>query len=494
MQSDTFDSVLADGLPRAYWLRSPTYKNNWGHMTMRTSQAARVAALLLPTVQKKGLLSIAAITLAIASSCAVADPIPDGWQASGIKPIGYSDRGGRRGGIKLAVKKAGERWYLYKATGNGIAIVDVTDPTDPKYLSFIDGPKGTSAGQITLNGNLLLLGLSRPITADESAGRADGWTTLQNADSGPQSFEESVLLYDISDPVKPVPLSKWSTGSQGTHRNGYPGGKYAFLSSTVPGYRGFILVILDVSDPKNPKEAGRWAYPGSKEGEESQGVTPSYHGVAFVSPDGKMLTLGYTPAVINLDITDIAHPKMIGEVKIIPPFINTLTQAIHTVVPFWDRKLVFFSGEPMKRNCTEPQTPIGFIDNSDPTRPFLKSLFPTPLPPAGAPYKSFCDKPGRFGPHNTVTEIYNPDVMTPVDTMYVAWFTAGLRAFDIRDARDVKETGWFLPPNPPTPIVAQGGTLDANATQDVLQDTRGNIFVADSAWGVWIVRDEIVKK
>nr|WP_315594201.1 hypothetical protein [uncultured Cupriavidus sp.] len=428
--------------------------------------------------------------LALGCASANADPIPSGWQASGLKPIGYTDMGGRRGlGIKLAIKRVGDRWYLYKG-GRGIEIVDVTDPANPKFLKVVPGPAGTAASQVTLSGNLLILGLSRPISSEESSGHADGWTTVQETAPKDKPFEESVQLFDISDPENPKPLSKWSAGAQGSHRNGYPGGKYAFLSTTVPGYRGFILVILDVSDPAHPKEAGRWAYPGAKAGEAPGAVAPSYHGPAFVSPDGKMLTLGYTPSVVNLDISDIAHPKMIGEVRIIPPFVNTLTQSIHTAIPLWDRKLVYFSGEPMRRNCTEAMTPVGFIDNSDPTHPFLKSLFPTPVPPPGAKYKSFCDKPGRFGPHNTVTELYNPDVMTPKDTMYVAWFTAGLRAFDISDPRDVRERGWFLPPDPPTPVTSQGGTLTSNATQDVLQDARGNIYVTDSAWGIWVLRDE----
>ena len=443
---------------------------------------------------KKAFSRIGAALLAMLTTAASADPIPSGWQASGLKPIGYTDLGGMRSGQKLAIKHSNDgRWYLYKA-GSGIQIVDVTNPSDPKFLKALPGPKGTTTGQITLNGNLLILGLSRPISDEESSGRADGWTTLQKLSPPDKSFQEAVQLFDISDPVNPRLLSKWSSGAQGSHRNGYPGGKYAFLSTTVPGYRGFILLILDVSDPVNPKEAGRWAYPGSKEEETPGEATSSFHGPAFVSPDGKMLTLGYTPSVINLDITDISKPKLIGEVKLIPPFPNTATQSVHSVIPLWDRHLIYFSGEPMKRNCNEPQTPIGFIDNSDPKRPYLKSLFPTPLPPPGAPYKSFCDKPGRFGPHNSVTEIYSPDVMTPRDTMYVAWFTAGLRAFDIRDPRDVKESGWFLPPNPPKPVVTHGGTLASNATQDVLQDSRGNIFVSDSAWGIWVLRDEISAK
>jgi hypothetical protein len=443
---------------------------------------------------RQSLLGIVATTAALLTSLAPApasaDPIPPGWQASGLKPVGYTDLGGRRGGIKLAIKHVGDRWILYKG-GNGIEIIDVTRPEDPKFIKVVPGPKGTAASQITLHGNLLVLGLSRPITPEESSGRADGWTTMQAEAPADKPFEETVALYDISDPLNPKMVSKWASGAQGSHRNGYPGGRYAFLSTTVPGYRGFILLILDVSDPKNPKEAGRWAYPGSREGEKPGEITPSYHGPAFVSPDGKMLTLGYTPSVVNLDISDIRNPKLIGEVKLIPPMPNTLTQSIHTTVPLWDRKLIYFSGEPMKRNCTEPMSYVGFIDNADPSKPFLKSLFPTPLPPPGAPYKSFCDKAGRFGPHNTVTEIYNPDVMTPKDTMYVTWFSAGLRAFDISDPRDVRETGWFLPPDPPNPVAAQGGVLAGAATQEVLQDTRGYLYVIDSGWGIWVLRDEI---
>jgi hypothetical protein len=433
---------------------------------------------------------VALFALALFAAAAFADPIPPGWQASGLLPIGYTDLNGRRGGIKLAIKKVGERWVLYKG-GNGIEVVDVTNPEDPRLVKVIPGPKGTAASQLTQHGNLLLLGMSRPITAAESAGEADGWTTLQEQAPAEKAFEEAVALYDISDPWDPKFVSKWSSGSQGSHRNGYPGGRYAYLSTTVPGYRGFILVILDVSDPKNPKEAGRWAYPGAARGEKPGEVTPSYHGPAFPSPDGKMLTLGYTPSVVNLDITDVARPRLIGELKLIPPFANTLTQSIHTVVPLRDGKLLYWSGEPMRRNCNEPTSYAGFIDNSDPAHPTLITIFPTPVPPPGARYKSFCDKAGRFGPHNTVTEIYSPDVMTPRDTMYVTWFSAGLRAFDIREPRDVKEIGWFLPPDPPKPVISQGGALSGAATQEVLQDTRGVLYVLDSGWGIWVLRDDI---
>lgn len=64
------------------------------------------------------------------------------------------------------------------------------------------------------------------------------------------------MLWDISDPVNPKLQSHWKGGLEGTHRNIYPGGKYAYLAAKITGYRNYVLVILDVSNPKKPVIAG----------------------------------------------------------------------------------------------------------------------------------------------------------------------------------------------------------------------------------------------
>jgi hypothetical protein len=45
-----------------------------------------------------------------------------------------------------------------------------------------------------------------------------------------------VLIWDISDPVNWQQLSHWKSGGSGVHRVGYPGGKYASLSTSMPGF------------------------------------------------------------------------------------------------------------------------------------------------------------------------------------------------------------------------------------------------------------------
>ena len=103
---------------------------------------------------------------------------------------------------------------------------------------------------------------------------------------------------------------------------------------------------------------------------------------------------------------------------------------------------------PARRPARARCSSTGLVDIQDPAKPKLISTFPTPVPPADAPYKDFCEKGGRFGPHNTNILQHNPDVEKQGDLIYLTYFNAGLRIYDIKDARLPKEVGWFIPPTP----------------------------------------------
>lgn len=416
---------------------------------------------------------------ALGASPTFADQVPAGSASSNMQVVGYSAMEGRPP-FKLAIKRVGERWYLY--TGHlwhdGWSIVDVTDPKNPKYLKFIPGVPNSWNIQVTLHDNLMIGAVQ---------GKAQAWGGDPSKPSG-----EGIILWDISDPVNPKELTRWKTGAGGTHRNSYPGGKYAYLSAGMPGYQGGnILVILDVSDPKNPKEVGRWAQPGMNKaaGETLRPNTPyGFHGPANVSPDGRMISMGFTPGVVNLDITDPAHPKTIGTLDFSPPFISAGSQSIHTVLPLWDRGLLMVNSEASAERCNEGLNFAGLVDNKDPQKPRLISLFPLPQPPAGVPYRNFCEKGGRFGPHNTNQEVHLPDVEKPGNLVYLTYFNAGLRVFDIKDPLNPRETGWFIPPTPLKRYGPQPPNDLVNQTEDVLVDTRGYIYVDDKHWGLFILK------
>src|SRR5215831_13291837 len=201
---------------------------------------------------KSSLIAAVAVAAAFAATPGVADPIPSGWTASSMTAVGYTGLDEHASPFKLSIKQANGRWYLYTAHSGkaGLSIVDVTDPAQPKYLKYIPGPDGTSGPQVTLHGNLLIWGLSRPLTLEQTSGAAERTRKVEPEAPADKTYKEGVEIYDISDPADPKFLSRWEGHAIGTHRNGYPGGNYAFLTTSLPGYSGNVLLILDVSDPK----------------------------------------------------------------------------------------------------------------------------------------------------------------------------------------------------------------------------------------------------
>ena len=409
---------------------------------------------------------------------AKADPIPPGWQAQGFDVVGYSGLNGKPGAFKLGIKHAkNDHWYLFAGHSfdQGWSIIDVTDPAAPRYVKFTPyatSEKGVLTAQLTLHDDILITAIDKDSKVDPS-----------------------LLIWDISDPENPKRLSEWRGAPGGTHRNTYPGGKYAYISGFAEGYqgRGHQVVILDVSDPNAPKQVGVIAQPGQKKGETlPKDHAPGFHGPVNISPDGKMATFGFTPDVVNVDVSDPANPKFIGKLTMTPPFMYAGNQSVHTVLPLWDRKILFASSEASKWGCDQDgMNWAAFIDNKDPANPRLMTLFPKPKPPKDAPYKNFCNKPGRFGPHNTVMEQHNPDVHRITNSMYVTRFNAALRAFDISDPYQPEEYAWFLPPDDPNAKKHDGPHASpTNWTEDVTQDSRGYVYADDNHFGIWILKDQ----
>jgi hypothetical protein len=113
-----------------------------------------------------------------------------------------------------------------------------------------------------------------------------------------------------------------------------------------------------------------------------------------------------------------------------------------------------------------------------------------PVPSPGLPYASYCDKGGRFGPHNSHLPHAHPDHEDRDELVYVTWFNAGLRIYDIRDARTPREIAHFVPSDP----VRRYGPLPASSlvaqSEDVLVDRRGFIYLTDKNQGLFVLRLE----
>lgn len=116
-----------------------------------------------------------------------------------------------------------------------------------------------------------------------------------------------------------------------------------------------------------------------------------------------------------------------------------------------------------------------------------EDLFPIPEPPPGAPYKNFCEKGGRFGPHNFHIPQRDPYREDRDDRVYLTYFNAGLRVYDIRDLYLPKEIACYIPPDPRKRLGVLPKTLVAQS-EDVLVDRRGYSYVTDKNHGLHILR------
>ena len=253
----------------------------------------------------------------------------------------------------------------------------------------------------------------------------------------------------------------------------------------MPGYSGNIYIIVDASDPSNPVEAGRWWVPGQHiAGGETPEPGVSLHGPPF--PVGNLVYIPYGAAgMVILDISDVSQPRLIGQLRFTPPFIRSI--GAHSVLPLPGCNLALVTSEAIASRCQEPLNHTSVVDISNPANPVLLSTFPVPKPPPDTPFADFCDRGGRFGPHNFSQLYHSPFTDHSTKLVYLTYFNAGLRIFNIEDPRQPREVGYFLPPDPTQRFGPQPPDALVVQSEDVLVDARGYNYLSNKNQGLWIL-------
>jgi hypothetical protein len=394
------------------------------------------------------------------------------------RQVGWTDVDGHGDSLQLCGQKKNGRYYLYLGHfwSGGLSILDVTNPGSPEVVHHLDSPTpNTWHINLQVAGDILMVANERFIP---------GWGPVPVTDP----WEAGVQFFDCSEPSAPRKLGKWSTSGSGTHRNWYVGGRYAYISASEDGYAGRFLVILDVSDPENPHEAGRWWVPGQA---IKNGETPGWGGGGHAGhytlhgpiADGDTIYCAYEDLGLKiLDASDVAHPRLVGELNTHPPFAGYT----HTTLPLPGRQLVVAAEETIAYNCDEDQKRIWLIDIREPTNPVSFATLPMPVEPLGEP--PWCEKGGRFGPHNLHEN--RPAAFQSETLVFNAFFNAGLRVWDIRDPFVPREVAWFIPPPPHRLYDVRPNAPAAVSSQDVYVDDRGYCFLTDYNAGLYIVELE----
>ena len=388
---------------------------------------------------------------------------------------------------------------------NGTSIVDVTDPTRPRYLAHIPGaPGGPEQG-----------GAQMARVCDRR-GRTYLLRTIGNAVSG--SGHE---VWDVSDPAKPSKAATVVTGLTSTHKNWWECdtgiaylisgdlGKADPLQVGPSGWRtGRMTKIYDLSDPTKPVFVRDFGLAGQEPGSTAPGpVPPGAHGpivlgnrVYFAygtSTDGvlqivnrqKLLGGPREPTAANLNAPEISRlymsPNWGGHTAF--PVLGMKIGDWATNTKGQTRDFVVLVSESIANECREFRHASFMVDITTETRPFSVATFQVPESKG-----NFCRRGGRFGPHSS-SESFAPIFYGKM--VFVAYFNGGVRAVDIRDPYAPREAGFYIPSTTERTgerCVDNGGTRSCKVaiqTNNVEADERGLIYLADRAnTGLHIVR------
>lgn len=394
-------------------------------------------------------------------------------ESEGVDLVGYHELEGRPA-FKLAMQEVGGRWFLYASHfwTNGWSVIEVTNPTSPEYLTFVGGPAHTWTLQVQVADGTMITALERP---------GLGWSY------DPSRTEQvGVLVWDVSnDPANPTLLAHYDTSGRGTHRNHYSGGRYAYLTSQPDGFKGNMLLVLDLADRAHPVEAGRWWWPGQWEGDEESADEAFYlHGPPYVDGDVAYLSYGRIGAVI-LDVSNRSQPRFLSRIS----FGDFGSIAgCHSVVPYGDG-IVVANTEAIAEGGDEPLQYAVTIDARDLTAPRVVGWFPKPTPPEGVGFTDYAQKGGRFGPHNQHHYQSQPALLNNPFKVFMTYFNAGLRIFDIADPANPIETGSFVPNDPEQRRGPKPETALVTQIEDVLVDRRGYIYCTDKNHGLFVLKE-----
>jgi len=458
-------------------------------------------------------LCAAGATAVLATACALSalaqsPKVGDPPEAKNMRLAGHNDLQARSA-YQPVIHHQGNRYIAYvghhggtrdvpkpinKLTGqaefNGTSIVDVTDPAQPKYLAHIPG----------LEGNYEQGGAQMVRVCDgKTLPKGDPGKTYLLRVFGGRGHE----IWDVTDPAKPSRLTRIVEGLKDTHKSWWECDTgIAYLVSGAQGWRTRRMsLVYDLSDPTKPVKIREFGLVGQEPG--STGAVPAeLHGPISLGPQANRVYFGYgTNKGGVLQIVDreklLNGPKeptpenlrypVVGELDMLP------FNGAHTVFPMLKmpiaefakdkdgklRDVVMIVDEQIRNECQEARQLVFFVDVTIESRPMVISNFMVPEASG-----NFCERGGRFGSHSS------NESMAPVfykKIAFITYFNAGVRAVDVRNPYAPTEIGYFIPAITEATdkrcikVDGQDRCKTAIQSNNVETDDRGYVYIVDRA-------------
>lgn len=408
-------------------------------------------------------------------------PLPTPDYSRNMRLIGHSDQGGRPDGVQVMVHRGYA--YIGHMVSQGVSIVDVRDARNPKPAGFIAAPPGTWNIHLQTHDDLLLVVNARDLFADASFAEEKVYYTRSVADTVStkqqgKSWSAGLRIFDISTPDKPREISFLPLDGIGIHRIWYVGGRWAYVSALLDGYSDYIFLTIDLADPQRPEVAGHYWLPGMH---TAGGETASW-------PEGKRYALHH--AIISgdtaygswrdggltlLDVSDRTNPQLISHRNWSPPFGG----GTHTALPLPDRDLLIVLDEAVLDNQEDGEKLIWVFDIREPSNPVSIATFPQPKE------TDYVKKGAHFGPHNLHEN--RPGSFISSSLIFATYQNAGVRAYDISNPYQPKETGALVPAAPARMVDKRPGRPQIIQSCDVFVDADGIIYSTDYNAGLSII-------
>ncbi len=438
------------------------------------------------------------------------DAMADG--AENVRLVGYNDLQGRTALVTTTKSDPANGNWVYighhdsfrdekpllnpitgKMEFNGTSILDITDPAKPRYVWHI--PNDTNKNS-----------RSTSVVYDYKFDSSGKDYLIRNSEAltkGETGIDLKYEIWDItsrdSDPSK-ISLVAEITGTPANSCGAGCGGKfimrahkgwwsqetgYFYAASGEPGFRNIVVQIFDLKDPKAPKLVGRAWIPGLKDGEPGYEGQYTHHPI--VDEANKRMYVGYRNAggqAASFDISDPAQPKLVWSVDMNPPFRgpHTVSPIVYNQVPNvgaqgLPRTYAFVvdeagGGADMKP-CNYPIRAASYmLDITAETKPMVVSTWQVPV-------GNFCEKGGRFGPHQSAETVNGQLNRFENKLAWIAYFNAGVRVVDLSDPYNLKEVGYYIPKTNQNSYPISEGQPVAIQMNDVDIDHRGLAYAVD---------------
>jgi hypothetical protein len=268
---------------------------------------------------------------------------------------------------------------------------------------------------------------------------------------GASDRKNGIIVLDLSDPAHPSVMSEYTDTVTGGVHNTWIDGVNELVYAVHNGTRD--IHIIDIADPRKPKEVGRWGL----EKEDK-----SLHDI--IVQDGYAYLSYWNDGLVTLDVGAGTH----GGTPRRPAFVSQIAFETGNTHVAWRHGNYVFVGDEIYPPQWDPDQPIearGYIhivDMSDMDNPVEVGRYEVP----------------EAGAHN---------VWVDDDKLYIGYYQAGLRVVDI--SGELRGD-----------LYRQGREISSYKTTDEMTTTpnwpmtwgaqifKGNIFSSDMNSGLWILK------